>query len=630
MTGSTMPYTRRIMLSVSLVLIGACASAPAARVDIPTASAAAYDVAPADELKRVVAQNGAVASANGLASDAGVEILRAGGNAVDAAIATAFAIGVVEPQMSGLGGSGSMLIWRQGEEQPYYLDFYAMQNAESFRGRTGDIEGPDLRIVGIPGEVPGLLEAHRRFGSLPLYQILAPAIRLAENGFPIGQILAQFIRSDSAKLFRYDGGHQQMWPGGEALSPGDIYRNPALAATLRAIAEHGRAGFDEGAAGRGIVATLNAAGHPATLADLKGFEPQWKRPLCSVYDGHLVLSAPPPQTGAQVLHTLNLLEPFDLAELGLPTQSARAFDVMVSALRVAQADNRGNDDPRWSVVPAAGRVSDAFADERRALVGTGSAPDRISTVNAAAYESAPPAPECEALRPWPIDAPRPPQAADDAGSERTGAQFQQDALPLYRSATTLTAAGAMHAALEDSTGETTHLSVVDSEGNAVALSQTNSTIFGSGAWVEGFFLNDSGYRFRDEESTTGGSSTWRTRTSTISPTIVLEDGRVRMVTGAPGSGRIPTEIAQTMVYVLDYGMDPIHALNMPRIYPSASSPRVQLEHGFPPELLAEIRRMGYDPAAESGSYARLYMIVRDGDRWIAVSDPRHDGQPRGY
>lgn len=597
---------RRILPAACIAAAAACASAPAPR----TTSAAAqvtYDVSPADALKRVEARNGAVASANALASDAGVEIMRAGGNAIDAAVATAFAIGVVEPQMSGLGGSGSLLIWLQGEGQPYYLDFYAMQNAASFRGRTGDVTGPDLRIVGIPGQVAGLLAAHNRFGSLPLSQVLAPAIRYAENGFPVGQILAQFIRSDSAKLHRHEAGRDQMWPGGQALSPGDVYRNPALAATLRAIAERGRAGFDEGPAGRAIVDVLNAGGHPASLDDIRGFEPQWKRPLCTTYDDRIVLSAPPPQTGAQVLHTLKLLEPYDLAALGLPTHSARAFDVIVSALRVAQADNRGNDDPRWSHVPAAGRVTDAFAAERRTLVGTGAAHAAITSADATAHETAAPPAACAGLRPWPADAPRPPL------------QKQDGALP--------TPLGRDYVL---QTAETTHLSVVDAHGNAVALSQTNSTIFGSGAWVAGFFLNDSGFRFRTEETMTGGSSPWRTRTSTIAPTIVLEGGRVRLVTGAPGSGRIPTEIVQTMLYVLDYAMDPIDALRMPRIFPSPANPRVQLEHGFPPSLLAGVRAMGYAPASESGSYARLYMIVRSGDRWIAVSDPRHDGQPRGY
>ena len=612
-TGTGMLQPRRMLVLATLAATTACAStAPAPIADPPRRAA----VAPVDASRRVEAYNGAVASANGLASDAGIDMLRAGGNAVDAAVATAFAIGVVEPQMSGLGGSGSMLIWQQDEGQPYYLDFYAMQNAASFRGRTGEVESPDLRIVGIPGEVAGLLEAHARFGSLPLARVLAPAIRLAEDGFPVGQVLARFIRSDSAKLHRHAGGRDQMWPGGAPLSPGDIYRNPALARTLRAVAERGRAGFADGVVGNSIVTVLNEGGHPATLADLAAFEPQWKRPLCTTYGGRTVLSAPPPQTGAQVLHTLRLLDPFDLALLGLPTQSARAFDVIVSALRVAQADNRGNDDPRWSAVPAAGRVSEAFASQRRAFVGTGAAAERITAADAAAHEDAPPPPACSALRPWPLDAPRPPASKPhDEGRPARPAAGTMPA-PEYG---------------EDApTGETTHLSVVDAAGNAVALTQTNSTIFGSGAWVEGFFLNDSGFRFRTEETTTGSSSTWRTRTSTIAPTIVLEHGRVKIVTGAPGSGRIPTEIVQTLVYVLDYGMDALDALRMPRIFPAATSPRVQLEHGFSPALLAAVRAMGYDPAAESGSYARLYMIVRSGDRWIAVSDPRHDGEPRGY
>ncbi|MGH7447198.1 MAG: gamma-glutamyltransferase, partial [Longimicrobiales bacterium] len=384
--------------------------------------------------------------------------------------------------------------------------------------------------------------------------------------------------------------------------------------------------------GRALIAALNAHGHPATLADLAGFEPQWKRPLCITYDGRTVLSAPPPQTGAQLLHSLKLLEPFDLRALGLPTQSPRAFDVIVSALRVAQADNRGNDDPRWSTVPAAGRVSEAFARERRGLVGTGAALQSIARADASAHENAAAAAACAAFRPWPIDAPRPPQAGAEAPAPRTDdaavmslpyVSLPYTSLP-YMS---LPHAAALHTA---DAGETTHLSVVDANGNAVALTQTNSTIFGSGAWVAGFFLNDSGYRFRSDSATMGGSSTWRTRTSTIAPTIVLEDGRVRMVTGAPGSGRIPTEIAQTMVYVLDYGMDPMDALRMPRIFPAAANPRVQLEHGFAPALLAAVRAMGYDPTSEGPSHARLYMVVRSGDGWIAVSDPRHDGEPRGY
>lgn len=592
---------RALLLAFLPLLSAGCASLQ------PTTGqrTAPHVTAPAEAGRRVVAPRGAVTSANALASEAGLEMLRAGGNAVDAAVATAFAIGVVEPHMSGLGGSGSMLIWLQREARPEYLDFYAMQSAASFRAAAAtprDTAVPDLRIVGIPGAVAGLLEAHRRYGSLPLATIVAPAIALAENGFPVGQVLAQFAAADSAKLHRFPAAAAHMWPDGAALRPGAVLRNPQLAATLRAVAERGRDGFYQGETAAALLAALNAGGHPADASDLAGYAPLWKRPLCAGYRGRAVLSAPPPQTGAQVIQALRLLEPFHLAELGLPTRSAAAFDVLVSALRVAMTDNHGNDDPRWAHVAAAGRVSSGFAAQRQGTVGTGYAWPTITPADASAFDGAPPAAVCATLAPWPGPGDAPVSAA----------------------------AAADPASSQDQGGETTHISVVDGDGNAVSLTQTNSSTFGVGAFVAGFFLNDSAVRFTEAMLAAEGTPTWRTRPSTIAPTMIVEDGSVRVVTGAPGAARIPTEIVQTLVYVLDYGMDPLDALRMPRIFPSAATPRVQLEHGFTPELLRDVRAMGYDPVAQSSSYARLYMIVRSARGWIAVADPRHDGEPRGF
>jgi gamma-glutamyltranspeptidase/glutathione hydrolase len=183
---------------------------------------------------------------------------------------------------------------------------------------------------------------------------------------------------------------------------------------------------------------------------------------------------------------------------------------------------------------------------------------------------------------------------------------------------------------EPAHGETTHLSVVDAEGNAVALTQTNSTIFGSGASVQGFFLNDSGFQFTPETAAAPSLSRWRTRATTISPTLVLRDGRVEMVVGAPGGGLIQPTIAQTMVYVLDYGMDPLEAVRMPRLFANPGSAEVQMETGFTATALEDARAMGWEPTALSPGYARIYMIVRRGGRWVAVADPRHNGEPRGY
>ncbi len=580
-------------LAPLLCVLSACTGAPA---PAPT---------PAPDLgKRLVAESGMVTSAHPLASEAGVEILRRGGNAVDAAVAAAFAVSVGEPQMSGLGGGGAMLIWLQAEGRAEYVDFYSSSRPSSWVSVPANDSGAaDLREVAIPGEVAGLLEAHERFGRLPREMVMAPAIRLAEEGVPVNQVLAQMIQMDSAKLWRDPEAREAFWPGGRPLRPGDLLRTQGLAATLRAVAAEGRKGFYEGDVAQSVVRKLNQGGHPATMADLADYLPQWKRPVCALYRGWTVLSAPPPQTGMQIVETLQLLEPFDLRALGLPTRSPRAFDVLVSALRVGMADGRLIDDPNWAAVPAVGVTSEGYARARGSLVGAGNPPEKLEPGDPSAFESAKPDGACSRLDPYRSGNPTP-TAIHHPGPDL---------------------------ALDPAGGETTHLSVVDAEGNAVALTHTNSSLFGSGARVSGFFLNDSGIDFSEREDRTAtGRSEWRTRKSTISPTIVLEDGRARMVVGAPGGGRIPTAIVQAMVYTLDYGLDPLDALRMPRIFPTAGGRAVQLENGFDADLLAEARRMGYEPAALSFGYARLYMIVRQGNRWIGVADPRHNGEVRGY
>lgn len=355
------------------------------------------------------------------------------------------------------------------------------------------------------------------------------------------------------------------------------------------------------------MAVLNAGGNPTRTSDFARYEPQWKRPLCTDYRGYTIVTAAPPQTGYQVLHALELLEPFNLKTLGLPTQSAKAFDVMVSALRAGQAQTRYNNDPNWVAVPANGLSSAAFAATRKALIGTGIAADSFPTDDPTPFDQSPPAGACGTYNPYGAATPIPgapgsgPSIFDDAGQRSN-----------------------------ETDGETTHMSVVDKDGNAVSLTITNSSVWGSGGFAEGFFLNNSGFRFTNENIGSPSRSQWRIRNTTISPTIVLKNGQVQVVIGAPGGGRIPTEVLQVLVYVLDYGLDPLDAVKLPRIFTSPRNMQVQLEHGFTPELLREIRAMRYEPVAEAAGYARLYLIARRGNLWVGVADPRHDGQPRGY
>jgi gamma-glutamyltranspeptidase/glutathione hydrolase len=577
-------------------LVAACSSG--------AAPGAAPTLAP-DVGRRLVAEHGMVTSAHPLASDAGVEMLRRGGNAIDAAVATAFAIGVAEPEMSGVGGGGAMLVWLQAAHRFEFLDFYPAQPVASFRrvrATRADSTSP-LRVVGVPGNVAGLLEAHAKLGKLPREVVMAPAIRLAEEGYPLYQVLAEMVQRDSARLTRDVVGRAIFLPGGKLLGVGERVKNPELAATLRRIAAEGRKGFYEGETAQKLVARMNEGGHPVTLADLAAYSPNWRRPLCTTYHGRAVLSAPPPQGGLQVLHSLKLLERFDLPALGLPTRSAPAFDVFASAMRGGQQMSRFNDDPRWVTIPARGLISSGYADKWRGDVGVTRALDSLSSPDPRPFDTAAVPSAC-----------RPHDPFAGASAPTANASSEQDGKPN-----------------DGAGGETTHISVVDRDGNAVAVTVTNSSVFGSGAGVAGFFLNDSGIRFfRPDDLDRPGAPAWRTRQTTIAPTIVLDGDRAAMVVGSPGGGRIPLAMMQTMSYVLDYKLDPLEALRMSRIYPQRVGRQVELEGAFDPSALEGVRAMGYQPTAQSFGYARLYLIVRDGPRWIGAADPRHDGQVRGY
>jgi gamma-glutamyltranspeptidase / glutathione hydrolase len=562
--------------------------------------------APATD-KRAVAPNGVVSSAHPLASAAGVEVLRAGGNAIDAAVAAGFAISVVEPMMSGVGGGGGMLIWLQEEGRAEYVDFYSASPAAAWRRPLPDSGRASLREVAVPGAVAGFLEAHARYGRLPLADVLAPAIRLAEDGFPVYLVMHEAIAANRAKVERFPAAASRFLPNGALPTIGSTFRQPELAVTLRRIASGGAAGFYEGETARAVAAVLNAGGNPITAADLARYRPQWgKRPLCTTYRGRVVLSAPPPQTGMRVLQALNLLEHHDLAALGLPTRSAAAFDAIASALRVAAVDHgRHNNDPNWAPVPAAGVASKSFARERAVLVASGTTPDVVSPGDPRGHDAAAPAPECAGHRPY-------------GPAEQVGAGGGDGLLPAPGGPETID-------------GETTHLSVADAEGNAVALSNTLSPYFGVGAWVEGFFLNSSGYDFVANSPDSPARSDWRIRSSTISPTIVLESGRVRAVIGSPGGGRIPGAVVQGLVYMLDYGLDPLEAVAMPRLLTTGGSRNVEVEPGFPGQLLGDVLARGWRPVPASPTgYARLYAIGRVGAFWVGAADPRHDGGVRGH
>jgi gamma-glutamyltranspeptidase/glutathione hydrolase len=252
-------------------------------------------------------------------------------------------------------------------------------------------------------------------------------------------------------------------------------------------------------------------------------------------------------------------------------------------------------------------VAPAYADARRELMSADPVPDSLAPGRPADYEGDT-AEACAGVETFSTEA----DGLVSRGRTTSDASASADGTP--------------------PPGETTHVSVVDGDGNAVSMSATLSPVFGSGARVRGVLLNTSGYAFEATgEAPADDRPAYRTRASTIAPTVVLDsENEVQLVIGAPGGLRIPTAIAQNIAFLLDYEMDPLAAVRMPRIFPSPHSPAVQVEDRFEGSLLREARQRGYDPQALSPGYARIYLVSREGDRWVGVSDPRHDGQPRGF
>lgn len=573
-----------------------------------------------DRGKKLIAEEAMVSSAHPLASEAGLKMLKNGGNAVDAAVATAFALNVVEPNMSGIGGGGSMLIWDDENKQADYADFYTAKRAETYKDldysqfKDGEF---NLLSTGIPGTVDGLLQALERHGTMSRQDVMEPAIRYASEGFPVYLTLAQFIQDNEEKLSRYEGAQNTFWPDGEPLAVGEILKQPELAQTLQHISNGGASAFYEGENARDMVEVLNEAGNPVTLEDFSEYEPQWQKPpLCGSYKNYTVLSAPLPQTGVYIVQALNILENYDLDQMGLPIVSAEAFDILSSTMRLSIADrSEYGTDPNWEDIPITGLISKGYANKRREQVGRGKVPEETNHGNPSAYTIRNTLPQC-----------------NEIGAGRTADPEQPNGQKSRLSSESYAGVSDSYYEEAEGAGETTHISVVDPDGNAVSFSTTLSHVFGSGAWVNGFMLNNSGFNFSylEEDEEWNSSHPYRIRASTISPTIILEEGNIRLVIGAPGGGRIPTAILQNIVYILDYGLDPLDAVKMPRIFPSSSNPEVQIEKGFDHTVLAEVRNMGYDVQALSKGYARLYLVSVEDGKIIGVSDPRHDGEPRGF
>ena len=545
------------------------------------ASAPTPDASVSETRYSVTARNGVVASDAPLASQAGVEIMRAGGNAVDAAVAVGFALAVVYPEAGNLGGGGFSLI-RMADGRVAALDFREVAPLAATRDMYVDDSGHVTKksvvgplASGVPGSVAGLVAQHQRFGTLPLARVLAPAIRLAEQGFPVDSALAGSLTKHAALIGQFAGAPLFL-PNGQSLGQGTTLRQPALARTLRAIADSGATAFYSGSAAKTIAEDLRAAGAIITAEDLARYKPEWREPLRSMYRGRELITMPPPSSGVTMIEALNILEGW--APLP-PANSARGEHLIASALQRAFVDrNALIGDPAFVSVPVERLANKSYAAKLRASIGARAAPTPTVTT-----------------------------------SMREGSH-------------------------------TTHYAVVDAAGNAVSTTYTLNDLYGSGVYLPnaGFFMNDEMDDFAANpgkpnmfglvQGEQNAIQPGKRMLSSMLPTIILDrSGSPYLIIGARGGPRIISGVLQTIVHVIDHGMTLEEAVNAPRIHHQGLPDTLRYETMSMPSqaLLDSLQGLGYSLGTIS-NVASVNAILRVGSAWVGYSDPRSGGKPAGY
>lgn len=527
----------------------------------------------------VAASGGMVVSQNEAASEVGRQILRKGGNAVDAAVAMGFALAVTLPRAGNLGGSGFMLVHMAGSGGPdavAALDFRsvapAAASSDEFRGDDGEILRDALtfgpRAAGVPGTVAGLEDAWRRFGALSWRETLAPAIELAEEGIEIGNDLAYALSEALAVMRRYPSSMAAYArEDGSAWAAGETLVQPDLAWSLRQISDHGAEAFYRGAIAEKITAYMEQAGGLIAAGDLAAYRVSVREPIATDYRGYRVVTMPPSSVGGlALLQMLNVLGHYDMARL--PQGSAASLHVLAETMKLANANRReGIGDTDFVEVPIAGMLSASLAREMAARIS----PDRATPV--------------EEISP-------------------------EDAFP-YESR------------------DTTQISVVDGEGNAVSLTYTLGYSFGSGLVVPGtgIILDNQmrNFSIRDPDVHANRMEPGKRVVSTMTPTMVFDgDDRLFLVTGTPGGSRIHNVILQLIVNTVDYGMNIAEATHAPRIYQAWREPELGVERGVGADSLRLLEAMGHEIEIQQTMGSTQSIMLGEGLLYGAA-DPRRPG-----
>jgi len=533
----------------------------------------------------VIAQHAMAATSQPLATQVALDIMKQGGNAIDAAIAANATLGLMEPTGNGIGGDLFAIVWIQADQKlhglnasgrsPESLTIERLREELEKAGRQS-IPPTGPLPVSVPGCVDGWFELHRKFGKLPMPQVLAPAIRYAREGFPVSELIAYYWRR-SEGLARFPGFAETFLPGGKAPSKGDIFRNPMLADTLQQIADEGREAFYQGAIAQRIDRFMKQHGGYLSLEDLKKHRSEWVEPVGLDYRGYRVWELPPNSQGLAALQILGMLERFPIAKAGFG--STDHLHWFIEAKKLAFEDRaRYYADPEFSKVPIEGLVDRDYLNERSRLIGNRSA-----------------------LR-------------YDAGNP----------------------------ALKQ--GDTIYLTTADPDRNMVSLIQSNYRGFGSGMCPDqlGFCLQDRGELFDPTPGQANSYQPGKRPFHTIIPGFITKDGKPFLSFGVMGGATQPQGHAQIVLNMIDFGMNCQEAGDAPRVVHEGSSEptgermedggRVSLESGFAAQTIRDLMARGHTLGYDLGNFGGYQAIQYDAQRdiYLGASESRKDGQAAGY
>jgi gamma-glutamyltranspeptidase / glutathione hydrolase len=526
-----------------------------------------------------------VTAQEGTAAKIGVDILRRGGNAVDAAVAVGFALAVTLPRAGNLGGGGFMLLYLAEEKKTVAIDYREMAPVDTGRDVFLDSAGEAVPAksqesglgAGVPGTVAGLSLALRKYGSgkLSMSELVAPAVALARNGIEVEDDLADSLAFAQARLTHWPATARIfLRPDGTSLRRGDRLVQSDLASVIEAIGRDGERGFYEGLVAEKIVASIRAAGGRMTLEDLKSYRAIERMPLHGFYRGHEIVAMPPPSSGGvHIIELLNILEGFPLAAQG--ANSAANIHLMAEAMKLAYADRAEYlGDPDHVAVPVKGLISKAYADRLRAEISR---------------DHARPAAEIKVLDPAPYES-----------------------------------------------SETTHFSIVDNNGNAVANTYTLNFSYGLGLVADGtgILLNNELDDFAAKPGApnayglTGGAANepgpGKRPLSSMTPTMIFRDGELELVTGSPGGSRIITIVTDIILDIIDFGMNIAEATAVVRVHHQWLPDELQVERGLPEDTIRLLEAMGHKTVVHS-AWGSAQSIMRANGQLMGASDTRQRG-----